>query len=92
MTREEFIKILDDKGYAYEIKRDKVIVLQGSAHLQALETLPSGIVFNNVGDVYLDSLETLPSGIVFSKWRGNIKGIDSNSLLNLMIKKGLFER
>jgi hypothetical protein len=28
----------------------------------------------------------------FGDWKGNIKGVDSKRLLNLMINKGLFER
>ena len=27
-----------------------------------------------------------------SKWKGNIGGVDSNRLLNVMISKGIFER
>jgi hypothetical protein len=129
MTREEFIKILEEKGYSYKIEGDKIVVThknevdlrilktipsdvefsnRGYVYLLSLETLPSGIEFRNEGGVYLQSLKTLPSGIefrnegdiylealigdyLFSRWSGNIKGIDSKRLLNLIIKKGIFE-
>jgi hypothetical protein len=45
-------------------------------------------VFTNSGDVYLRSL----IGGGFDDWEGNIEGIDSKRLLNLMISKGIFER
>ena len=125
MTREEFIEVLEEKGYFYKIEGDNMIVLQGSVYLGSLKTLPSNIVFKNVGDVYLDSLETLPSGIVFNNgdsvylnsltsihrgvvfnngwqvrlasligidtiWKGNIDGVKSKRLLNLMIKRAMF--
>jgi hypothetical protein len=46
------------------------------------------VKFENGGNVFLESL----TGDWFSEWKGNIKGIDSKRLLNMMIKKGLFER
>jgi hypothetical protein len=138
MTQEEFIKELDSKGYSYEMKGDKIVVTVtdytkhytkfGNIHLDSLETLPSGVVFENKGDIYLGSLISLPPGVEFKNlgdvslnvltsispgvefknvggvylislirggfqdWEGNIEGIDSKRLLNLMIKKGIFER
>jgi hypothetical protein len=44
------------------------------------------VVFNNLGDVALNSLV----GGWFENWKGNIEGIDSKRLLNLMIKQGVF--
>ena len=127
MTREEFIKVLDEKGYSYEIVGDLIIVThrgdvrlesletlppgvefknEGWVHLDSLKTLPSGVEFKNGGDVDLYSLETLPPGVVFNnggyvlleslvggwfeEWSGNIEGVDSKRILNLMIKKGVF--
>ena len=147
MTREEFIQILNDKGYSYEIEGDKIVVThEGSVDLESLKTLPPGVEFNNEGHVYLDSLKTLPPGVEFNNgrdvylqsletlppgvefknkgdvdlrslktlppgvvfkkgenvyldsltgywfynWKGNIEGIDSNTLLNGMIKRGIF--
>jgi hypothetical protein len=67
MTREEFIKVLDEKGYSYAIKGDRVIVTHsGGVYLDSLRTLPQGIEFNNGRGVNLESLRTLPQGIEFN--------------------------
>ena len=114
MTREEFIKVLDEKGYCYEIVGDKIVVTYnawgyyGDVGLDSLTSLPPSVQFNNERDVYLASLKALPPGVEFNNegnvflesliggwfisWKGNIKGIDSNRLLNFMISKGIFER
>ena len=134
MTQEAFIKILDEKGYSYEIEGDKVVVThEGDVGLDALTSIPPGVEFKNEGHVYLDSLTSLPPGVVFKnegyvglphvyldsltslppgvvfknrgrvylrsltgrwfgEWQGNIEGIESNRLLNVMIKQGVFER
>ena len=78
----------------------------GGVFLPSLKTLPPGLEFKNGWYVDLSSLETLPPGVEFKNggdvdlsslvggwfedWKGNIKGIDSNRLLNLMISKGVF--
>jgi hypothetical protein len=129
MTREEFIKVLDNKNYTYEIQGNKVVVTyEWGVYLHSLSSLPPGVEFSNGGGVYLSSLISLPSDIVFSNrgyvwfssieslsrsvefrndghvnleplirgmiddWKGNIEGIYSTRLLNLMIKQGVFER
>jgi len=46
------------------------------------------VEFNNRGVVGLNSI----IGGDFNEWEGNIEGIDSKRLLNLMISKGIFER
>ena len=71
---------------------------KGYVSLNSLTTIPAGVKFKNKGyvsfgvkfnnDVSLDALV----GGWFDEWKGNIKGIDSNRLLNFMINKGLFER
>ena len=87
MTQEEFIKILKRKKYSYEIEGDKIIVThKGSVHLKLLTSLPSDVEFRNVGNVYLDSL----TGGAIIRCEGNIEGIDSKRLLNVMIKRGMF--
>jgi hypothetical protein len=147
MTREEFIKILDEKGYSYKIEGDKIVITyesladldsltslppgvefknEGAVNLISLTSLPPGVKFENVGNVYLGSLKSLPPGVkfenvgnvylrpkslppgvefknegtvnlgsivggFFESWKGNIEGIDSKRLLNLMIKRGIFE-
>ena len=113
MTQKEFIEILDEKRYSYEIEGDKIIVTHkwnillsaltslphgvvfknsGSVNLESLTYLPPGVEFRNGGDVYLRSLIRIKYNEAFGKWLGNIKGIDSKMLLNVMIKQGLFER
>ena len=132
MTQEEFIKVLEEKDYSYEIEGDKIIVTyKGDVYLSTkswtppdvpdeelsnrwaewlnlLTSLPSGVEFRNERHVYLEALTSLPPGVEFRnegdvdlgaliggwfyEWKGNIEGIDSKRLLNLMIKQGLFER
>jgi hypothetical protein len=81
---------------------------EGDVFLGLLKTLPSGVEFNNMGDVDLDSLETIHPGVEFknrgdvwlrkligcwlSKYGGLISGIRSKTLLNSMIKRGIFSR
>jgi hypothetical protein len=127
MTREEFIAILDEKDYSYEIEGDKIVVTEdGAVDLYLLKTIPTDVVFNNGGYVALSSLQTIPPGVElkngedvllysltslppgvefrnggsvnlesliggwFNHWKGNIEGIDSKSLFNVMIKRGMF--
>ena len=92
MTREAFIKVLDEKGCSYDIEGDRIIVTgEVDVYLESLTSLPPGVEFKNGGDVLLDAL----IGDWFSDWEGNIEGIDSNyskRLLNSMIALGLFDR
>jgi hypothetical protein len=57
-----------------------------SVNLASLTSIPPGVEFENGGGVDLGSL----IGGYFDDWKGNIKGIDSKRLLNLMIKQGVF--
>jgi hypothetical protein len=71
MTQEEFIDILDRKGYSYEIEGDKIIVTnEGTVYLGSLTSLPSGVEFKNVGNIFLDSLRELPSDVEFKNGGG----------------------
>ena len=109
MTQEEFIKVLDEEGYSYEIEGDRIVVTYGyGVDLSALTSIPPGVEFKNGGYVDLESLTSLPPGVEFKngedvylglligrwfdEWQGNIEGIDSKRLLNVMIKQGVFER
>ena len=66
MKKEEFINVLKQENYLYEIQGDKIIVTQkGSVGLYSLKTLPPGVGFKNRGNVGLYSLETLPPGVGF---------------------------
>lgn len=70
MTREEFIQILDKKGYSYELVGDKIVIFSGDFNndikLGALESIPSDVVFRNEGNVYLLSLYSIPPGTIFN--------------------------
>jgi hypothetical protein len=107
MTQKEFIKVLDNKRYSYEIVGDKIVIThKGIVILIGLPSLPSGVEFLNMGIVYLDLLREIPPNVIFSNssvylksliggffddWNGNIEGI-SSGLLNKMIADGLFDR
>ena len=79
MTREEFIKVLEEKGYSYEMERNKIVVThEGTVYLNSLETLPSGVEFRNGGYVFLDSLKTLSPGVEFR----NVGSVHSDSLFD----------
>ena len=66
MTREEFIQVLEKKGYSYKIEGDKLVVThEGRVDLRSLQTLPTSVEFRNGGNVDLRSLETLPPGVEF---------------------------
>jgi len=85
-----------------------ILANRGKTGQVSLKTIPSGVKFKNRGGVDLDSLKTLSPGVefknggtvwlkslvgdMFSNWSGNIEGINSKRLLNVMISKGLFER
>ena len=78
----------------------------GSVDLYSLKTIPPGVEFKNGGSVWLHLLKTIPPGVEFKNegnvvlylliggwfqdWSGNIEGVDSKRLLNLMISKGMF--
>ena len=61
---------------------------KGIVCLDSVTSISAGVEFNNDGTVFLNSL----IGGMFNTWEGNIEGVRSNSLLNLMIKQGVFER
>ena len=66
MEREEFIGVLEEEGYSYEIEGDKLVVTHDSdVDLGPLETITSGVVFKNRGWVFLGSLKTIPYGVEF---------------------------
>ena len=83
-----------------------VVTHKGYVDLGSLTSLPPGVVFRNGGGVVLRSLTSLPPGAEFKngrdvylgyligrwfkEWKGNLKGIESKRLLNVMIKQGVF--
>lgn len=71
MTREEFIKELDEKGYLYEIEGDKIVVIdEFHIDLEYLKILPSDVEFRNGGEVFLESLMSIHPGVVFNNEGG----------------------
>ena len=80
MTREEFIWVLDNEGYSYEIEGDNIVVThKWTVHLNSLTSLPSGVEFKNVSSVYLNSLASLPPGVEFKN--GSFGFVFLNSLI-----------
>jgi len=80
MTREEFIKVLDEKRYPYEIQGNKIVVLErGYVYLTSLTSLPPGVEFRNGGYVDLNSLTSLPPGVEFR----NGGSVDLDSLTSI---------
>ena len=80
MTQEEFIGVLDEKGYSYKIEGDKLVVTRkGYVDLNSLTSLPPDVVFNNGGGVNLRSLTSLPPDVVFN----NVLDVNLNSLTSL---------
>ena len=72
MTQKEFIEVLDEKGYSYEMEGNKVIVTyKFYVDLTSLTSLPPDVVFSNGGEVWLSSLTSIPRGVVF-KNVGNV--------------------
>jgi hypothetical protein len=66
MTQEEFIEILDSKGYSYKEDGTWLVVTHDDdIKLNGLNELPSGVIFNNNGNVSLKSIEALPIYIEF---------------------------
>jgi len=66
MTREEFISILEEKGYRYHLDGERIIVDDyGYVWFDSIKSIPSGIVFKNGGGVSLRSLTSLPDNIEF---------------------------
>ena len=61
---------------------------KGKVHMKSLTSISPGVEFKNGGNIWLDSL----IGGYFTKWKGNIRGIAPNRLLNSMISTGVFER
>ena len=66
MTQEEFIKVLDEKGYSYKIKGDSIVVThKGEVDLNYIPSLPPVLKFKNRGYVSLKSLTSLHPGVWF---------------------------
>jgi hypothetical protein len=82
MSREEFIEILEDKGYSYEMEGDKIIITHGGM-VSLLYSIPvpldSKVEFRNDEHVDLNNATELPENIVFN----NTNDVFLGSLKNL---------
>jgi hypothetical protein len=67
MEREEFKRVLREKDYPYEETLTRIMVgkYRNAIDLSELKSIPSNVVFRNMGSVSLDSIEEIPSGVVF---------------------------
>jgi len=69
MTKEEFIKVLNNLNYNYGRLEGKITIEGCGYHtiasLNSLTSIPPGVVFKNLGDVQLNSLTSLPPGTEF---------------------------
>ena len=80
MTQEEFIKVLDKKGYSYEIEGDKIVVThKDHVHLSSLTSLPPDVQFKNGHYVFLNSLTSISPGVEFR----NGGGVSFESLIDV---------
>ena len=66
MTREGFIKKLDDLGYSYVLDGDKIVVTHyTNVYLNNITELPDNVCFANGASVYLSNLVKLSKGLEF---------------------------
>ena len=68
MTRDEFIRVLNQGRYSYKIEGDNLVVISGNLDGDIdirLEEIPGNIFFNNKGTVRLNFLKQVPSGVEF---------------------------
>jgi hypothetical protein len=61
----------------------------GIVSLDAIVSISPVVKFNNTGVI---SLRSLTGNDLFREWQGNIEGIHSTRLANLMISKKIFEK
>jgi len=67
MTRDQFIKVLEKKGYSYRIEGKNLVVdYKGDVSLDSLTSMPADVQFKNEGNVSLDRLKSLPAGVQFN--------------------------
>jgi hypothetical protein len=78
MTREEFIEQLDKDKITYnilgsdiEITGSNGLAYKWNVAINQIDTLPSGVIFNNKGNVHIMFLQEIPEGVQFNNG-GNI--------------------
>jgi hypothetical protein len=87
MTKEEFIKELEDSGYNYNDKDGIILVDHNSGvDLSNLTEIPSGVTFSNNGELSLDSLESIPSNVIFDNkgdvWLNEVETISPDAFFS----------
>jgi hypothetical protein len=70
MTREEFIRALDEWEISYSLEGERIVVGSGDEYYINLEdyritSLPPNVTFRNVGSLRLGEVAQLPEGVVF---------------------------
>lgn len=84
MTRDEFIKVLKEKDYTYEIEGDKLIVTGGDSDgyvsLKWIQSIPSGVEFRNHGSVDLESIKEIPADTIFNNHYGKANNVYLHSI------------
>ena len=78
MTREDFIEQLDKDKITYnilgsdiEITGSNGLAYKWNVAINQIDTLPSGVIFNNKGNVHIMFLQEIPEGVQFNNG-GNI--------------------
>ncbi len=78
MTREEFIEQLDKDKITYNILGNEIeitgsngLAYKWNVAINQIDTLPSGVIFNNKGNVHIMFLQEIPEGVQFNNG-GNI--------------------
>ena len=72
MTREEFIRVLNQERYPYSIVGDKLVITKGDFRRDEddidlpIAEIPENISFNNRGTVSLNFIKKVPSGVEFN--------------------------
>lgn len=80
--------IFNNSGYVFLTKLTSIppnVIFNNRRYIDLRNCLKidSSVIFNNEESIFVDKLIT-------NNWEGNIEGIDSKRLLNLMISKGIF--
>jgi hypothetical protein len=77
MTREEFIRALDEKGISYSLEGERIVVNWDNQYINleylGITSLPPDVTFENAGSLRLGEVAQLPEGTVFNNY-GSVVG------------------
>ena len=68
MQREAFIRTLEEKRIPYRLEEGRIMVgrwRSDDIDLSGVKEIPSGVVFNTIGNIILPHVEEIPSGVEF---------------------------